>query len=602
MKGKITREELDQSLITEIEDINSKIDKIIYTVPITNNINELQSFIDLLPNNTKLKFPCNNYIIDDVLVFKNKHNLVIELNDCILKTLKHGYGLLELHSCTNIVINGGTLIGANNFYPNTIENDKLVNEKELTKSFWGSIRNAKTGNISHNNGFLGSCGIGLLIHQGCKNITVNNLKSSYFNFSGISIGFRGDGDYSFGNSSDTIYNENITINNCETTYNFSSGINILAVDDCTIKNNVCSYNGHPSTELTDIYLDPGYGITCTGTNNYAKNVTIENNTCNFNKRKGIDVHAGENIAILKNKCRKNYAYGIAVVTNNKINEPLKDYIIKDNTIIECGNSNHKNGNYAIIGQGDCLGIIDGNFIKDSGKTGYNIYCINGNKEINNNIIIKGGSINSIYAYCIQTSINNNNIESINDTVIKVGSPASNNCESLTINNNKINLTSGNIVLYLNGITRGLCCNNICKNNNRISFGNNTSRITFNNNYNFSYDSNVSNSECFVVAESLDILFSKKGNNLNYIDYSKSLISRCESDTNGIKFYTRRTLRDCSINIMPKSSNFNNVIKNYYIREVGSNYFIIGLSSTVNGIGEQITSFEDVSFFISINKY
>ena len=54
--------------------------------------------------------------------------------------------------------------------------------------------------------------------------------------------------------------------------------------------------------------------------------------------------------------------------------------------------------------------------------------------------------------------------------------------------------------------------------------------------------------------------------------------------------------------MPKSSNFNNVVKNYYIREVGSNYFIIGLSSTVEGVGETITTFEDISFYININKY
>ena len=54
--------------------------------------------------------------------------------------------------------------------------------------------------------------------------------------------------------------------------------------------------------------------------------------------------------------------------------------------------------------------------------------------------------------------------------------------------------------------------------------------------------------------------------------------------------------------MPKSSNFNNVVKNCYIREVGSNYFVIGLSSTVNGTGEAITTFEDISFFININKY
>ena len=586
----------------KINELNSQLDTITYLAPTTTDITILQKFIDLLPNNVNLKFPKNTYLIDDVLVFKNKSDVTIDLTDAIFQTNKHGYGILELYACENVVVNGGTLIGANNFYPNTINSDGLSNEKELTKSFWGSVRNSESGTIEHNNGYLGSCGIGLLIHQGCNNITVNNLKAKYFNFSGISIGFRGDGDYSFGDSSNTIYSENITINNCNCSYNFSSGINILAVNDCVIKNNICSYNGHPDAQLTDKYLDPGYGITCTGTNQYAKNVIIENNTCNYNKRKGIDVHSGENIEIINNKCRGNYAYGIACVTNNKTNEPLKDYVIKNNVIIDCANSSHENGNYAIIGQGECLGIIDGNIIKESGITGYNIYCAGGNKEINNNIIVKGGGINSIYAYCTQTSINNNNIESENDTVIKIGSPTSGSCESLIINNNKINLISGKVLLYVNGITRGICSNNICKNNNRISFGENSSRITFNNNYNFSYDSNVTTSECFVIGNTFDILFSKVGENLNFTDFSKSLISRCESDTNGIKFYTRRTLGNCSINIMPKSSNFNNVVKNCYIREIGSNYFVIGLSSTVDGIGEPITNFGDMSFFININKY
>ena len=593
---------LKTELTNSIDEINSQLNNITYLTPVTNDVTILQDFIDSLPNSINLKFPKNTYLIDDVLVFRNKSNITIDLTDAIFQTNKHGYGILELYACENVTINGGTLIGANNFYANTINADGLANEKELTKSFWGSVRNSKSGTIAYNNGFLGSCGIGLLIHQFCKNITVNNLKAKYFNFSGISIGFRGDGDYSFGNSSNTVYSENITINNCNCCYNFSSGINILAVNDCIIKNNICSYNGHPDAQLTDKYIDPGYGITCTGTNQYAKNVIIENNTCNYNKRKGIDVHSGENIQIINNKCRGNFAYGIACVTNNKNNEPLKDYIIKNNVIIDCANSEHVNGNYGIIGQGECLGVIDSNTIKESGKTGFNIYCIDGNKEINNNIIKKGGGINSIYAYCTQTSINNNNIESENDEVIKIGSPSNGNCESLIINNNKINLTGNKILLYANGITRGICSNNICKNSNKISFGENTSRITFNNNYNFKYDSTATTSECFVVGNTFDILFSKVGENLNFTDYSKSLISRCESDTNGIKFYTKRTLGDCSINIMAKSSNFNNVVKNCYVREISSNYFIIALSSTVNGIGEAITTFEDISFFININKY
>ena len=605
LENLINIEKLDQLKEINIEKLNQlkeEINNITYLSPITSDVTILQAFIDSLPNNANLKFPKNTYLINDVLVIKNKSNITIDLTDVIFQTNKHGYGILELYSCENVTINGGTLIGANNFYPNTVNTDGLANEKELTKSFWGSVRNSKNGITEYNNGFLGSCGIGLLIHQSCKNITVNNLKAKYFNFSGISIGFRGDGDYSFGNSSNTVYNENITINNCDCSHNFSSGINILAVNDCVIKNNICSYNGHPDTQLTDKYLDPGYGITCAGTNQYAKNVIIENNTCNYNKRKGIDVHSGENIEIINNKCRGNYAYGIACVTNDKTNEPLKDYFIKNNLIIDCANSNHVNGNYGIIAQGDCIGVIEGNTIKETGKTGFNIYCINGNKEINNNIIKKGGGINSIYAYCSQISINNNNIESENDTVIKVGSPSNGTCESLIINNNKINLNEGKVLLYANGITRGICSNNICKNNNKISFGENTSRITFNNNFNFSYDNTVTTSESFVVGNSFGILFSKVGENLNFIDFSKSLISRCEPDTNGIKFYTRRMLGDYSINIMPKSSNFNNVVKNYYIRESGANYFIIGLSSTDNGVGESITTFEDISFFININKY
>ena len=167
--------QLKEENIEKINQLKEEINSITYLSPITSDVTILQAFIDTLPNNANLKFPKNTYLINDVLVIKNKSNITIDLTDVIFQTNKHGYGILEFYACENVTINGGTLIGAYNFYPNTINADGLINEKTLTKSFWGSVRNSKNGITSYNNGFLGSCGIGLLIHQSCKNITVNNL-------------------------------------------------------------------------------------------------------------------------------------------------------------------------------------------------------------------------------------------------------------------------------------------------------------------------------------------------------------------------------------------------------------------------------------------
>ena len=121
--------QLKEDNIEKIDQLKEEINNITYLSPITSDVTILQAFIDSLPNNANLKFPKNTYLINDVLVIKNKSNITIDLTDVIFQTNKHGYGILELYGCENVTINGGTLIGAYNFYPNTVNTDGLANEK-----------------------------------------------------------------------------------------------------------------------------------------------------------------------------------------------------------------------------------------------------------------------------------------------------------------------------------------------------------------------------------------------------------------------------------------------------------------------------------------
>ena len=259
-----------------IDEIKSQLDTITIVAPKTNDIEILQAFLNNLPNNITFKFPKYDYILNDVLVIKDKHNITINANDTSFTSVKHGYGCIELNNCTNVTWCGGIIIGKGDFPSNTFDGNTLKNEKEDYKGVWGFRRNGDSKSTQvYNDGYLGNCGIGLLVHQGCENIIIENIDSSKFNFSGICVGFRGNGDYGWGDSSNVIESKNITIKQCNCHDNFSSGILLCQVDGFEVSSNIVSNNGHPNATINDYNVDPGYGITCTGTWFHAKNGFIK---------------------------------------------------------------------------------------------------------------------------------------------------------------------------------------------------------------------------------------------------------------------------------------------------------------------------------------
>lgn len=589
----------------KIRNIDTQLDTIAIIVPKTNDINILQLFFDNLPNNINLKFPNYEYLLTDVIVIENKHNIAINATDASFSSLKHGYGCIEIKGCTNIRWTGGTIVGRGSYPSNTFDGTTLKNEKEDYKAVWGFRRNgdSKTTPV-YNDGYLGNCGIGLLIHQGCKNVLIEKIDVSNFNFSGICVGFRGNGDNGWGDINNVVESEKITIRECNCHDNFSSGILLCQVDGFEISSNRLLNNGHPNATINDYEVDPGYGITCTGTWYHAKNGFIKNNICINNKRKGIDAHAGENIEISDNIIDNSFIQGIAVVTNNKEVERLFDFKINSNTVLNCANAKTgKNINKAIIVQGDNITKITNNIIKNSAnKEGsYAIETVGGTKIIDGNIIENSGFRASIRNYGAIAITTNNTIISPYDTAIMTGDSIFNKVEGNSLNSSYY--TTSPTILYINGVEGGVISNNTSNIKSIISFGANESNVQIYNNNNVTVADNIKGKKAIVRPEvhTFKIFVDNEGN-VTYNDYGRNLVQSVISHNNGVKIDFTKHIKNVSVNIISGDSQFSNKIKNVYLREVHDNAIIIGLDSSVTGYGKPIENFTSTNLIVTIISY
>lgn len=354
----------------ELESVNSQLADIAKV----NDNNELNDFFNKIENNTKVKLKKSSYEVDNVLILDDKHNVEIDLNDVTLKQNKHGYGVLEIKNCTNITIKGGCIIGAGNFPDQTIDNVNQIlhNEKVDCPVNWGDFKNGEYKSTTYNGGYLYNVSFGILILENCKNIIIENVEASLFNYVGIGVGFRGKVDY--------IKNENVTIRNCYCHDNFSAGIHLMHVEGANVYNNRCENNGHPNANSNDFDCNPGYGITCRNSESHSTNVNIYNNICNNNKRKGIDVHSGVDININNNTVKNCYYWGIALT---RFNGKVKNIIIKDNVIDYC--STVKNG-IGILCDSEGMNIIENNKIVNTAHEGAALNILNSVASVRGNII------------------------------------------------------------------------------------------------------------------------------------------------------------------------------------------------------------------------
>lgn len=572
---------------------------------IANTIN-FKEVLNNLTNNSHIAFESGNYVLNgELLVLENKKNITIDLSRCSIQQNSHGYGVLEIKGCENITIKGGCLIGSGKFPDNTLSSGEIHNEKHDNYGVWGFRRNGDSKSTTpYNGGWLGNAGIGLLIHQGCKNIVVDGLESHSFNFSGLSIGFRGNGDTGWGDVNNVIYSQDITVKNSYFHDNFSQGILLCQVDGFTIDNNRCENNGHPRATSNDFEVDPGYGITCTGTWHHAKNGFIKNNYVNDNKRKGIDIHAGENITISNNYVSNSFVQGISVVTNSPTTERLMDYKIIDNVIIDCGNGCLSRPiNFGIVAQGEHLGYIRCNTVKDSAKkTGaYAIVAINGTKIISDNTIIDSGEGASIRNYGQCSVTKGNNISTNYNTAIMVG-----DSESVQIINNHINFGRNDATktgIFINGSSCGIVENNSSNISSIISFGSNTSDLSIKNNNNLIVGGNIKEKRALVEPRTYTFkVFVNGDGEITYDDYSKNIIREVISNTHGMRINFNKNIKDVTLHMSTGDSLQANKIKNKYLRSILSDGIVIGLGATETDLGRSVTSFGDTDFTITMTTF
>ena len=588
LKKIILDENAQAKLANDIETINLQLETITIIAPKTDNIVELQNFINSLTNNITLRFPKYEYNLGNVLLFKNKDKLKIDFGDSKFIMNKHGYGCIELDNCTNIDIKNGYLKGSGNFPTNTIDSEgTLHNEKTDSTIGWGSYRNGNKKTTAYNNGYLYNCGIGLLIRNGCKNINIENLESEKFNYSGISIGF----------SENANRNKNITIKNCKCHDNFDNGFNIQSVDGCSLLNCEAYNNGHPDATMNDVLINPGYGFTCrlsTSEISVANDVIIENCKAYNNKRKGIDAHSGKNIKFNNNYIDNCLVSGIAIVDSS--GGIFENYKITNNIVKICGIIHNKPGvtTGGIVISADTFGEIKSNnldncstLISNNGSWTCCCSVLKGDVIIKDNVFNNCGEKNCLVVNGNSCNVDNNTI--INNTrtedeeyIFRVLSPVGN------ITNNTLKINGNGMFLkdikgeYVNNIIETTGTKTFTQNINLI----NRSNITLTNN--LGYNETFTNCFRLIIASGTPKI----------TDYS-NIVNNFESHDNGIKINFKKSIQPIGSFYMPLNSVTNNNVQNIYQYGLTADYLTIGLGSTLVDVGQSYDKAKDISIMVFI---
>src|SRR5690606_8401597 len=156
------------------------------------------------------------------------------------------------------------------------------------------------------------------------------------------------------------------------------------------------------------FCDPGYGYASRGSNNYTIDAVVSNSKIIDNKRKGLDAHAGVNIAFINNFVQGNLIGGVYAVTGS-LKQKVNNITIEGNTLINnatakgalgaiyIGASANLKGNYNDLNTKIANNIIDGYT-----KFGINIR-FGSNISLNNNIIKNGqkGFGKNLYAISLE---------------------------------------------------------------------------------------------------------------------------------------------------------------------------------------------------------
>lgn len=355
MKGKITREELEHSLVTDLENINSQLDnvmlqgKIIKSNGIDDTIN-IQNALDL-----KGKIILN----DDYII---SSNLIVHSD-----TIIDGNGTIKRKD--NSVVNDMFLINEPNAKNILIKNIKIFNGSRFGIQVFGTDvdNNSKPNNIIIENIYTENCSQGGIFLASCNNIRVSNC----INKGGV----RHIGTFAPINNPECTHD--ITIENNKTEKTSSFGYQTYYGKDILISNNIAdgtlALNGDKSCITVD----------------RSKNVTVIGNLCTNARKNNIFVTGTTSCSVVGNTCIGSIEHNIQVMYNTEYNE--------DSTIKEANfttlSSNVITGNGIIINSAKNT-VISNNvinsitapiFIMEQTRTGDDLKMKTTNLIVSNNI-------------------------------------------------------------------------------------------------------------------------------------------------------------------------------------------------------------------------
>ncbi|NLZ87784.1 MAG: hypothetical protein GX912_12500, partial [Gammaproteobacteria bacterium] len=118
----------DIGLQATVEDNQNKINIISLFPNSMDSTNNIQQFLDTIPDNSVVRLPPGNYTVEKndllagfplndqpCLLLRNKNNVIIDGHGVVLETENHAQGILELHDCNNVYIRGLTLRGCGSY-------------------------------------------------------------------------------------------------------------------------------------------------------------------------------------------------------------------------------------------------------------------------------------------------------------------------------------------------------------------------------------------------------------------------------------------------------------------------------------------------------
>ncbi len=256
---------------------------------VTNDTKACQNAIRKTNQGGTLYFPAGTYLLTKQL-FIYGDNVTIKGDGNATKLI------YEREQKTIDAIIDVSLFGARNGAANITIRDMYM---EYRGEFYPNFGDSYTGKIN--------CLYFTEIHD----LLVENVEITGFNSSAINLAGLSDA-----------YATDIVIRDCYLHHNRVGGVLYGFVDGLLITNSVMEYMGSS--------LDGGTGYGSAGYSGaYPKNVRVLNNECNFNQRKGIDLHAGENIIIEGNTCKANRLYGIYVEGPRSNHVIIKNNFISD---------------------------------------------------------------------------------------------------------------------------------------------------------------------------------------------------------------------------------------------------------------------------------